>query len=406
MEIIEYVDVAKPHSTMWWDRADPFFELPYQGALVDSQWEMISATTHRPVARPDGVMQIQPIQVSAPIMPGVTNAAFDPLIVRAMAMFHAWQHLTTAQISALLDIDIAEAHDLCRRCYTMGLLKRFTPATNYPVSNDSLGYAWSLMRESWAWSYWLSQLPPLQRALVGQGNDPLRYAAGSSSLSSLRHNLLMADIMIRSFEVMPHVVGWWGDRWATGSSLVSVALESEQNISLTRPSMGDSAMVLADGSLVIFELVGSYLSAREAREKMSERVMGWAKVIALSSLDVKVVFIHSSAKVEQDRVRFREMIENGIDMAQSVYVTAYQEKKMRDNIFRVDCRKWFPSPRTISQSFVTMDAINVSSGEEHSIVSDVTIDADNPIVANTVAALHTPLWLTTPFQNLNNFPQH
>lgn len=397
LETIEYVEHAKLHKNMWWDRCDPYAEIQYQGSLTNSFWDTISLKRQKLIAQPDGAVKMGEVEVAAPVIPTIINA-FDPMMVAAISVMHAFQHISTIQLAAFLDITPDDAERLCNRMFAMGIVKAFD-LHHSETTRENFGRAWNVWRDSWSWSYWLSQLTPTQYALVTMGSDPIRYEAGSSSLSSLRHNLILTDIALKAYEVMPGIAGWWSDRWIHGDDLANA--NSPDSIELSKSSVGDGGLVTKDGTVVVFELVGSRLNSRNSRDLLAQKVVAWGNTIAQASIPIKLVFINSSVSSRLDQMRFARTLEDGLEKAQGPFQTAYQTKRMEESIFWVDYRRWFPSPRAIATNFLTMESVNLSSGEVEDVVPlSAPLRTDSDIVTNTLATLWTPRWMMSEFTAL------
>lgn len=392
--IVSYVNQAKSHPTMWWDRADPYYDISHQGSQGDGTWEAISA--YRKSVSLDhriGALKATERPIFTPIFPR-NRVAQTPELLRTVAFFNSYQDASTAQVAAFLGVSIEEAAGICNKLFVMGILRRFAPRdSRYDDEDFGLGY--SLYRQSWTFESWLTNLPSREYALVTQGSDPLTYEAGSASISAFRHNISIVDIMLKAHEVNPSFAGAWGERWARGELLVREGAE----VDMSRGKVGDGVMVGVDGSIIIIEFVGSQMKEWSAREAIAEKAESWAKVIALSPHNVKILFVHGSLRSRLNWSFFNEFVRKGIMQAQGGLVTKRQAEKMADSIFAVDYRWWFPEPRSISTSFRELEALHVMNNQVVPLLPlELPRNYESDVVINTLGALHTPEWVTNKFE--------
>lgn len=383
---------SRSPETPWPDRIDPLYEMDYRDFLTCT-WKNEKVLTPELRINEAGVVKPsvgeQSLIVDRPL--NMTHSGRAILIVAALSEFN---HLTTAQISALVGIKVGYVKTVLEELALTGVVIRLDMHVERSFEK-SLGAIWRLDRSNANihLSKWASMLSPLDWTLISNGVN-LDTISGSNHPSSLQHNLMTNELLIRAMEVNPGIIGAWGERHSRMIDMYKAALFPEN---VSRKNIADGVLVTRSGKIIVIEASGSSLINKKAgdnKNALVSKAAAWVAACAYSELDINVVFVDVSAKPDVDTLRL--YVSYGVEKESANYVTrAHLRQKGAKKIFVADGREWFPTARTIGESFLYLRAYNAFSKRKANIIDtdDFKTNPEADIVKNTLVSLHTPKWI-------------
>lgn len=198
-----------------------------------------------------------------------------------------------------------------------------------------------------------------------------------------RHNVLSAELALRSVEINPQVLTCFGEKYAASNLLFPADYRKASTFTPGRrnfPARGDGCLVLTSGVRVITELTAS------TSEGFRNKVSRWAQVLdrhPLATSGLFVLFVvapHpgrdgkiSTANVGKIRRDINEVLKKhnpaGVDSAHA-------------RIGVVSWADWFPARHEVSQKFMDLNVTVARGGwGEHSIIHDTPAPTDGAAVA-------------------------
>lgn len=377
-----------PHLT-YLDRIDPIHEIEFKD-VVTSRWSDVSLIEHALSVSPSGALIHGTKAISSPISMSPARL-YNPLTIRTVASLTQFHQLSTHQIVTLTGGDSKNVGLALQRLFAGGIIQRSTNQKWTHADRDDrvdygVGDVWQLSSASPRLPEWFDGLSDLEHLLMSGGRDMLKGTNGSSGSSSIRHNLTLAEIIIRAIEVCPGVIGGWGEPMTT-SNLFTDTLER------MRANIADGAIVANDGSIILIETSGAANVDRDAiGNRLEEKALAWAAVAARTELPLKVVFVNISSKARMQR--FQWHIQRGVERISEHIVRAPMARKGSESIFVADALDWFPFTLGVSQGFTELEAYSTLTKRYHSLVpADTAINPKADVVANTLGALHIPPWV-------------
>lgn len=377
-----------PHVS-YLDRIDPLHEIEFKD-VVSTRWDQISIIEHVLSVSPSGALVHRNKSTPAPVSLSAARL-YNPLTIRSIAALTQFHQLSTQQIVTLSGGNHRKIEQALNQLYAGGLLQRSSIRRwNHAEKDDRLNYGvgdvWQLNSTSPRLPEWFDGLNDLEYLLMSGGLDMLKGSNGSSGSSSIRHNLALAEIIIRAIEMCPGVIGGWGEPMTVATSFGIPREEIRGNIA-------DGAIVGKDGSIILIETSGAANLDREAvGNRLAEKALGWAVIAAKTDLPLKVVFVNISTKARMQR--FNWHIQRGLERIDEQIVKSHTRKKGREAIFVADALDWFPFTLGISRGFTELEAYSTETRRYHPLLpADTKINPDADVVANTLAALHIPPWI-------------
>lgn len=394
---IKMAYTSRAPTTPWFERIDPIHEVEWAD-LIKSSWQGIYSYNHHMAVDPTGHIyhdtssHWSPIELSEKVM-------YSPNTILAMAMIHEWNALSTFQLSTLLGISRNKTWNLMKNLYSAGLVLRMIPEWWKGTLQDSgSGALWKINRKSLQVQRWFEKLPNLEWALSTNGFDPSISTVGGTSPQAMRHNLAMMEIIIRSMEVCPGVVGGWGEGH-TDSWMFYQQEEFESDD--VRAAVADGSIVTKDGKVILFEASGSG-SANNKGRSLVAKAAAWTAICGKSPLDIYMVFVEISR--DPNMYHFNRHITMGMEKVSGRYVSNIDVKaRGQKRILTVDSRDWFPIVRGISEDFVNLRAWCPATLEYVDLApSSLVTDRESDVLVNTLSSLHTPRWIVDPIVDKDN----
>lgn len=377
-----------PHVS-YLDRIDPLHEIEFKD-VVSTRWDEVSVMEHAMTISPSGALIHRTKKTPAPV--SLSSARlYNPLTIRSVAALTQFHQLSTLQLITLSGGNHRKMEYVLQQLFAAGLIQRsmnnkWTHADRDDRLDYGVGSVWQLNSSSPRLPEWFDGLTDLEHLLMSGGRDMLKGSNGSSGSSSIRHNLTLAEIIIRAIEMCPGVIGGWGEPMTVGKSFTD-------SLDDVRSNIADGAIVGKDGSIILIETSGAANLDRDAvGNKLSEKALGWAAIAARSEVPLKVLFVNISTKARMQRFNYH--IQRGLERIDEQIVRPQAQRKGRESVFVVDALDWFPFTLGISRGFTEMEAYSTETRRFHSLIpADTKINPDADVVANTLAALHIPPWI-------------
>lgn len=386
----------------WHTRLDPLWELDWNQS-VNLRWSQMGVTTVGFRSNGLGMLTAKRGIVPAPVVVSDFEL-YQRSSIAVMAVLLEFDMMDTEQVAVMTGIGRSRVVRSLHNLYAAGLLQRTTVRSKLDSSCST--DVWVPDLGTGQMDEWLVGLEPWQYQLMA-GGLPLERKGRTRSLSGLRHNLTTMEMMCKSLELSPAVIGAWGERHCTGEAYDSSARFPGE---FYRANIGDGAVVTKSGKIIIFETSGTKLkggrwTAAQNGEKvlsqLAQKAGAWTAVCGRSDADVHVVFLDVAQKHSYPRLR--QAVAAGVKNEAGKYLV---DKRMRERgarkIHVADSRLWFPTSRSVSEEFTVFSAVN--SGEQVydgrvKMVPVITPDdnvwnLDSPLVTNTLLSLHNPEWAT------------
>lgn len=389
-EQVELLYEGRASSMPWWDRIDPVNEIEWKD-LISTGWSEMSAYRHELVLDRKGILNHSVSPYWSPIARS-DRALFNARAILIMSMLHEWNQLTTFQLATMLGEGRRAVWNTVSDLYSAGMVKRLTPDWwDDSIEESGSGSIWRIDRSSWTTSRWFEGLDNLEWALGTNGADPDQASIGSNTPTALRHNLATIEIVLKAMEVCPAVVGAWGEAHAYSSMFYE---QNKFELDEVRNNVGDAVIVSRSGKVIVLEVSGSNrLGASTAGNKIVEKAAAWVAACGRSPLDLNVIFVDVSNNSRS--YQFQSNVDYGVQKVSEKYASRNEVRKRGSSrVFVADARDWFPIARGISSEFQGLTALSTVTGEYRGVLSeeDESIAQDD-LVVNTLAALHTPWWI-------------
>lgn len=393
------VHAVRENAMTFIDRIDPIHEVTWKDG-VNLQWHGIRAVVEGFKISATGQIiherRSEPSPIDLPPYRTHSNRA-----VQVVAQLAQYYQLSTFQIATLLGSTPNRIWRTTSALFGAGIIERAIPGwIEDGVAADrghgGSGSVWRLAARTDRLDEWLSKLSDLEYALVTGGVDISMGTTSSRSASSVRHNLSAAEIMIRAQEMVPGVIGAWGEAFTSADMLLPPGVREGQDI---RQNIGDGVLVTRDGKLIIIETSGaSKLDNQLNGPRIQNKAAAWSIIAALSNLDITVIFVDIA---HTPRKRLQYYVKLGVESAASMISDTYLLQRGTSRIFAVDAWDWFPFELAIAEGFLTLEAWSPITNRYHDVIPlDVPLRVEADPVLNTVAALHTPKWVLDPIRSL------
>lgn len=376
------------------DRIDPLHEVEYKD-VVTSRWNEISTIQHALTVSASGSLvhgskrQWSPVAISPARL-------YTPVTIRSVAALTQFHQMSSLQLATISGGSIAQTEAAMNGLFAAGIVERSNTNTWAHAQLDGrhekgVGQLWQMHPKAQQVSEWMDGLSDLEFALLSGGRDMSKSSTGSTGSSSIRHNMTLAEIVLRAMELCPGTVGGWGEPLTN----VPKFTDTFNHIKKSGPNLAlaDGVVVGKDGSIILIETSGhANLTNAEAGDRLSKKAQTWAAVAARTDLPLKVIFVNIAPKASMQR--FYWLVQNGLDGVGKYIVKEQSKRKGRESIFVADAMDWFPFTLGISEGFTELEAYSTETKRFHSVLpADTKIAPQEDIIANTLGALHTPTWI-------------
>lgn len=385
---------SRSHEISYLDRIDPIHEIEYKD-VVTSRWSEISTIEHALTVSASGSLvhgsrrQWSPLAISP-------SRLYTPLTIRAVAALTQFHQLSSLQVATISGGSVTQTETALKNLFAAGIVMQSNTNTWAHAQLDGrydhgVGQLWQMHGRSPQVSEWMDGLSDLEFALLSGGRDMTKGSNGSTGSSSIRHNMTLAEIILRSMELCPGTVGGWGEPLTTGPRFT----DSFDHIKKGGPklSIADGAVIGKDGSIILIETSGhANLTNADAGERLANKATHWAAVAAKTDLPVKVIFVNISPKASMQR--FYWYIQKGLGEVGKFVLKDQQKRKGRESVFVADALDWFPFTLGVSEGFTELEAYSTETRRFYPILpADTALSPREDIIANTLGALHTPTWI-------------
>jgi len=381
------------------DRLDPFHEMDWNAQFTGSDWRRIEVQRHRLTTDARGNVFVQTTSSFAPIdMP--PNESYTENIVRTMALLFQFGCLSTSQLCSWLNLTGKGMAYTLNRLYALGLIERMTPSwvTTTPSSRPGHGTG-DIVRvnlRSDTVGQWVDGLSALEHALLtgGRTTDDLLRNGTFAYEQTLRHNLALAEVCLRALEVSPGVAGVWGEPLVQGDRFLGQLARGSVDVRTVR---GDGAIVTKDGGVIVLELTGVQDATRsEHGQTLAARAAAWAAIAHLSQVPMSLCVVSIGGYSASRRIA--RHLKANVERELAAYFAHLDDREeAMKAIHMVSMQSWWPSPGAVSRKFVTLEAYSPLSEQYRELApAAAQWDTRQPVVVNTVAALHHPAWALQP----------
>lgn len=401
VQVVPFESPAAHHP--WWTRDDPYYEPELFDAEIRWEYRSRFATELRTTAAGQ-LRKVKARQPDFKPLPARVHTSRRPLAaIAALGQFH---HLTTVQAACLGGWDSTQVGRVLTPLWSGGLLDRAKL-----VPRDIVGprapLVWQLRSGT--------ELRRFQRALDNQRWAAVTLGldlATSGGRAYVRHNLLAAELMIRSLEVVPTIAGAWGEPLCDPHRLLPPDHPA-------RPDRlagwrADLCLLREDGFRIVIEVTYG-TSEQSIRPKLRR----WARLLsrtALSDTGFAVVFLNAAPpgrhehlagtlrKLHSEVVSADGLAVDGVPASESVV------RRVRSQLFVASWREWFPSLGAISDRGQQLLAAYTPDGETWKYVALAEPDPTHeglpftpadPLawidaVVNVAMGAHSPQWAGGP----------
>ena len=377
----------------WYDRIDPLYEIPFH-QTTNMRWERVSVEQNTLEPNPQGILQSVTRHVFSPIRES-NSFLYSATSIRVMSLLFQYHQLTTFQLAAWLGISRQMLFQHLIRLFRAGVLNRSIPGWFLEDDSDEAGGSgsvWAIYYGGWPFEKWLADLEPIEWALVTGGDV---NAPASQTPTTIRHNMATSEILLKSMEVCPGVIGTWGDRISGEGRMYNY---SEQSLAagIKRRNVGDGVIVTNSGTAIILETAGaSNMSSNKHGSRISDKAKAWVAILATNNIDAYVVFVNSNANARPGALE--KFVRQGVEMSREDIVSSHVRERGQRRVFVANGYDWFPGERTIDESFIELNALSTHTDE---IVPLAPADAPvvmTDLVRNTLLSPHTPDWIRNEY---------
>lgn len=372
------------------DRVDPLHQMSWQDGVV-TKFNAIGGSQHNLQMDSKGVLTHVAERVRVPLRVP-KRRLYTQTSMLIVANLIQYYQLSTMQLATLTGFSPESIATRCTWLYAAGILEKAQPPW---IGSDDLrdlpeygsGAIWRVDLRTEEFKDWLEGLSDLEFLLIAGGREITKHTNSSRSASSLRHNLVAAELLIRAMEIIPSVIGAWGERFTNTAALLERSKSMELKM---RSNHSDGGIVTKDGQVILFETSGTANLDNENGIRIQEKVAAWAAICAMSDIPLRVVFVDIAPKPNVPR--FRWHVKLGLDQVSKYLVNKRMQDAGAESIFLINAYDWFPYAHEVSRGFQTLEAYSPITGKYHDLIpSDVDLKSDAHVV-NTLASLHTPDW--------------
>ena len=267
-------------------------------------------------------------------------------VVAALAAFH---HMTSGQLAAHLGYPPSKLSRVLLPMYRAGLVERAVYLRQAWQPKSDTVYR---LRAGEQLGRWLEELDDADFLAVALGSPVTREA------HFVRHNLLVADLVLRLEEVAADPIqAVFGERLSGSDRLFP-------GQSAGRAVYGDACVVRGDGLRIVIELV-----RRQRDREVEDKMVAWGRLLSRSSLSEQgtvVLFLNAS---EQERAH--------LDRATALrrcFARALSRERLgtgetgcqyaRSSLYVASWRDWAPAPWQLSTDFAQMVVCFSTDGKD------------------------------------------
>ena len=370
----------------FWDRPEVFRTVNFwdTSRIVFSEPEIEDSASN---ITPSGLLNLNTYKL--PFSLTISDRElYDMDVQRAFALFMQFDTLLEHQIAAFLGLSLERTQEILEILY----LSRVIYRNRYKWRNENyLGPIWRLNLFTNNARGYLNGMDAINRLFAFGDFSFKDIPPGSSSPSTVKHNLFAAETMLRIAEVSDNVIGVWGDLFASESMFHDQDANAKQ-----RNSHGDMIAVTANGSIIIFELVGSVHNSRSSFKKVVDKAASWVGVIANSDLDINVIFLDTTWQ-NSSKDTFNA-VDIGIQKESVKYSpNNFLRERALSHIGVVDATWWFPENNSVSKAATRLCGYSPYL-KKYKCFDEPDSGYSNEenrrnVTINTVTALHNPYWI-------------
>lgn len=391
------VFVSRNYEHPAWDRKDIFSPIEYSDT-INTHYQRCGVETATGVINPSGMIDLD--TAIRPVLPQIPdNILYHGHVQKIYALFLQFDTLLTEQVVAFTGFDELEVTWHLHVLYSIDILRK-----GHWSKENIYGPIWSMNMASPAAQEYFRGMDNLSRLLTTGGIDTTEddVAAGwmGASKSNIKHNMFLAEILLRLAESAPNVAGIWGERFAKEEHFRDFTGFEEDK----RGSHGDGIIVTKSGTIIILELVGSRIKNFGSFRRIAEKTASWLGVIAHSDLDIMVLFVNTFFPAEYNHTMIRA-VEFGMRNLGDRYVhNKYDKLIAMSHIGTVKADHWFPdNTGSITKKGTRIVGYSPYTRTDHFFdIPDTrksTLTDRMNIVVNTTAAFHTPGWMTNTIRD-------
>lgn len=384
---------SRCHDYPMWERGDILRDVSFQD-IINLDFGYPKVAYPASTVSPTGDIVLDIVERGTPIILA-DNIKYHYNTQRLYALMSQFNILTEQQMAAYLSISIQEAHQAAVTLMTCGILEQ--PYGEW-IHEENLGKIWRLRYNTLEYASYFDGMDPVYQmiSLGSADNANKPTSPGAHTMASTRHNLFLAEIMLRICEVGDNIIGVWGDFFASEE-----LFHTKHDGMKARKSHGDAIAVTNNGSIIVFELSTHLLDPGQGHSRIiAEKAASWLGVISNTELDISVIFIDT--RWRRNGPNLYRSISYGIDKLGPLYAPDdYRRKHSIKKIGLVDAGWWFPTDRTTSKAVTRLTAFNPTTHRfYHFDKPDAFFSTDSlrrNVIVNTAAALHTPSWMNNKF---------
>lgn len=397
----------------WWARRDPYYE--HELFAESPRWTY--RRRYSQVLLPNASGRLRKIKTAEPHFLELSERrAASERTKRVIAALIQYHHLTTRQLAALGGWDPHQSPAALAPLWAAGLLQRCVLDPQHVIGQRG-DTVWQLLLRAPGQTGrlstphnpllkdWLGGLSHQDWALVTLGVDPFATGAGRRHL---RHNLLAAELAVRTNEIVPTVAATWGEPLCSPHLLLPA---SHPATPAKAPGYkADLGLLREDG----FRLVVEITLAGRAERAVGEKMLHWARLLSRynhNTSGMVVVFLNADPdRHERTALTLRKV--------HAEYLTAERlgepgrpalpdaVRSARSHIMLASWREWFPHGWGVSERFRRLSAAFSLDGRTFRY-TDLASAAQTPFnppdplpwmdaLVNFAIAAHHPAWAGGP----------
>lgn len=369
-----------------WERPDILRVLNYRD-VINLGFSSPTITYTSGVVQPSGIVTLQDVKRYDPVhVPD--RDLYHHNVQKMFSIFNQFDTLLLSQIVGFSGLSVEEVEWCLHILWSQGIIERSVKWRLF----DTHGYIWRMNRKNASLRAYVNGMDSVPRALTVGDYDVSNEPPGSSSRSSLRHNLFTAEFLLRACEAGDNVIGVWGDPYLSESMFH----EHDPNALLTRRSHADGAIVTKDGVVILIETISRMQLGSSVDQNTVDKAASWVGVIANSPIDLRVIFVDTTF-YHSHRVTL-----NSINIAlkkesHKFAPDVYSRERAMSHIGVTGAPLWYGENGALSQAGTRLVTYvpHTRSYKEFDLPDErfSTPSRRRDIVVNTVSALHTPPWI-------------
>lgn len=384
-------NVSRAHHAPFWNRPDLIRGVEYQD-FTSTFWQSNSCKKMAHTITNSGAIVSTPRDHIVSVMPNFRDAARYETAIIAHMLFN-FQTLTETQLFTLTGLP----HDMMMR----GLSILFHAGVIDFLRGDNkkdfyTGRIWHLVDNRDEFWDFVNKLPAVVRTLMLGDFNRVNYNTppGGNSTSSVRHNLIASEIVIRAFEACNDIVGFFGEPFLSIDNFTQFDAESGYEY---RANHGDGALITKDGTIIMMELVGG-VAAGENFKRIESKAAAWTAAAGSSHHDMAIVFINMNSVENYPRIvrACQKAVRDG------AYMFGNQLAVMngQPRIFAVNFPYWFPEIGCVNDHFINLEAYNIQAQTYMPMTipnnHGVSRESRVRLIENTLLSPTVPNWFFEP----------